>query len=132
MGYRNRVLIAEDDFELRALIARAFAEDGYYVLEVENGRELFDLLAGLVQVDLVVSDVRMPGGSGLAALAGFRKRNPSTPFVIITAFGNEALHQEARRLGATAVVDKPFEMDDLRALARRLSDPNSGPGDVGP
>jgi hypothetical protein len=48
--------------------------------------------------------------------------------VIITAFGNEALHEEAKRLGASAVLDKPFELDDLRALARRLSDSRARTG----
>jgi CheY-like chemotaxis protein len=49
------------------------------VLEVGNGRELGDLLSGIDQVELVVSDDRMPGGRGLAALATFRQRNATTP-----------------------------------------------------
>jgi CheY-like chemotaxis protein len=70
----------------------------------------------MCRTDVVISDVRMPGRSGLEALSQFRQTNGSTPFVVITAFGSEEVHAQARELGATFVFDKPFEMDGLRAL----------------
>jgi DNA-binding NtrC family response regulator len=118
---RGRVLIAEDDRELRALVALALEGDGYEVLQVEDGRGLSETLELQCWIDVIISDVRMPHGGGLGALAEFRRRNWSTPFILVTAFGSEDLHEEARRLGVTAVVDKPFEMDDLMDLVRRLT-----------
>lgn len=118
---RGRVLIAEDDRELRSLVALALEGDGYEVLQVEDGRGLSETLELQCWIDVIISDVRMPRRGGLDALAEFRRRNWSTPFILITAFGSDDLHEEARRLGVTAVVDKPFEMDDLRRLVRRLT-----------
>ena len=122
---RGRVLIAEDDRELRSLVAFALEGDGYEVLQVEDGRGLSETLEQQCWIDVIISDVRMPRRGGLEALADFRRRNWSTPFILITAFGSEDLHEEAYRLGVTAVVDKPFEMDDLRTLVRRLTVPGS-------
>lgn len=120
---RGRVLIAEDDRELRSLVVFALEGDGYEVLQVEDGRGLSATLEQQCWIDVIISDVRMPRRGGLEALADFRRRNRSTPFIIITAFGSEELHEEAHRLGVTAVVDKPFEMDELRTLVRRLTVP---------
>lgn len=117
----GRVLIAEDDREMRSLVAFALEGDGYEVLQVEDGRGLSETLEQQCWIDVIISDVRMPGRGGLEALADFRRRNWSTPFIIITSFGSEELHEEARRLGVTVVVDKPFEMDELRTLVRRLT-----------
>lgn len=118
---RGRILIAEDDRELRSLVALALEGDGYEVLQVEDGRGLSETLEQQCWIDVIISDARMPRRGGLDVLADFRRRNWSTPFIIITAFGSGDLHEEARRLGVTAVVDKPFELDDLRSLVRRLT-----------
>jgi DNA-binding response OmpR family regulator len=117
---QQQAVIAEDDSELRSLMALALEADGYDVHQVEDGWELVELLGELCRVDVIISDVRMPRGGGLEALVEFRQCNWSTPFVLITAFGSADLHQEALELGASAVFDKPFEMDELRGLVRRL------------
>lgn len=116
----GRVLVAEDDSELRSLIGYGLGLDGHEVVATSNGIELGDWLTAASFADVVISDVRMPGPSGLDILARFRKMNTRTPFVLITAFGSAELHARALGLGATAVLDKPFEMDDLRDLVRRL------------
>jgi CheY-like chemotaxis protein len=106
---RRHVLVAEDDAELRSLMALALEAEGCLVSQVKDGRELLELLRENCLVDVVISDVRMPGRSGLEALSEFRKSNGSTTFVF----------------------DKPFEMDDLRALVRRLTVPPRGTEDRG-
>ena len=128
-----RVLLAEDDDELRIFLAAALRADGYEVVESRDGRELCAEIAVVASQqprpptpDIVVSDVRMPHRSGLEALATLRALDASTPVLLMTAFGDRAVHEEARRLGA-AVLDKPFELDELRTtvlrLARRSDDP---------
>src|SRR5688500_4291370 len=117
---RSRILLAEDDPAFRRLLATALTADGHEVVAVASGNELLGVIgdAGSGRArwafDLVISDVRMPGRSGLEVLRGLRRSASSPPFVLITAFGDEELHEEAQRLGAAAVVDKPFEIDDLR------------------
>jgi DNA-binding response OmpR family regulator len=123
---RARILLAEDDEALRALMAAALAKDGHEIIEARDGSEVLELLAcNAVEaagrpVDLIVSDVRMPGWSGLDVLAGL-SRDPTSPAVVlVTAFGDEELHANARRLGARATMDKPFDMDELRAVVKSV------------
>jgi CheY-like chemotaxis protein len=120
---KYRLLIAEDDQAFRDLLVTLFKADGHDVVAVTNGRALMDTLAassdpqpGSAPFDLVISDVRMPGATGLQVLAQTAGARKIPPFIFITAFGGEDLHAEAEQLGALAIVDKPFDFDDLRAF----------------
>jgi two-component system response regulator (stage 0 sporulation protein F) len=125
-----RVLLAEDQPEMRRILRRALVRDGYEVVEAEDGPSLVRaLVAGLLSEharapELIISDVRMPGFTGLEVLARLRREDWSTPVILITAFADEAVHQEAARLGAVRVLDKPFELDELRAAVRELLKPH--------
>ena len=119
---RPRIAVADDSAEMRALIAQALRADGYDVVESGDGHQLVRLLEPVdpeqhaTSVDLVVSDLRMPELSGLDVLGALHDRELRTPFILITAFGDEDTHREARDLGAAAVLDKPFDIDRLRSL----------------
>jgi CheY-like chemotaxis protein len=122
-----RILVADDDAEMRCLIAHALRRDGHEVVEVCDGMELLQYLAthqlevdSGQAIDLLISDIRMPGRNGLDVLAGMRWADWSIPVILITAVGDAQVHAEARRLGAAAVFDKPFDLDDLRTLTLNL------------
>jgi len=123
---RARVLLAEDDPALRELMAGALRRDGYEVLEASDGTELLDRLEAIVTtvgrgpdaVAVIISDIRMPGLTGLDLLAALRCAEWTTPVILITAFGDEETHREARELGARAVLDKPFPLEQLRAAVQ--------------
>jgi DNA-binding response OmpR family regulator len=122
-----RLLLAEDDVELRSLIATSLREDGFEVVEVADGNALVDRLADAMAADgsldgfdLVVSDIRMPGFSALEVMTGMRRMLFRTPVVLITAFGDRKTHERARRLGAARVFDKPFDVDELCAAVTEL------------
>jgi len=124
---RPRLLIAEDEWAFRIMLLLAFEDEGYEVVTVGNGPKLLEVLAtsmlpnsGIEPFDLVVSDVRMPGWSGLLALEDLCRSPLVPPVVVITAFGSDALHERAEQAGAAAVLDKPFDLADLTALGRRL------------
>ncbi|MDC0746767.1 response regulator [Polyangium mundeleinium] len=130
-----RVVLAEDDLEVRLFLAQALRKDGHTVIEIENGTQLLEFLRAVSQgaleespPDVIVSDIRMPGKSGLDVLASMREVGWRTPFVLTTAFGDAATHARARAAGAFAVFDKPFDVDDLRTVVL-----NAGrrPGAVG-
>jgi len=127
VAHEPHAILAEDDFEMRQLLAHALRMDGYRVTEVRDGSELLDAMAGYLirgkggSLDLVVTDVRMPKIGGLEAIAGLRQCDWSTPVVVITAFGDEETHAEARRLGAIAVFDKPFDLRAIRSSWRGLA-----------
>lgn len=122
-----RILIAEDERAFRELLLCAFHGDGYDVVGVANGPELRELLGASLSpgspvppFDLVVSDIVMPGGGGLEILEALRAVQRLPPVVIMTAFGSADVHDRARRAGACAVLDKPFDIAELTALGDRL------------
>jgi len=124
-----RVLVAEDDAELRTLIVMALRDEGYQVTEAVDGNELLDGIADSIlddgrvgAFDLIVSDIQMPGFTALDILAGLRRTLSHTPVILITAFGDPLVRHKAERLGAVCVFDKPFDIADLRnAVARALA-----------
>jgi DNA-binding response OmpR family regulator len=122
-----RLLLAEDDDELRGLIARALRGAGIDVREARNGRELFEALVasvasnvGAAPPDVVVTDLRMPGLSGLDVLQAVHGLALRVPVVVITAFGDAETHGAATAAGATVVLDKPFAIRDLLAHVNDL------------
>jgi DNA-binding response OmpR family regulator len=121
-----RILVAEDDAELRDLVATKLRMDGHEVIEVADGGRLLVRLASAYiagrsydAFDLIVSDVRMPVCSGLQIVEGLRRAHWPTPVILMTAFGDDATRARAERLGAL-LFDKPFDVDDLRATVRHI------------
>jgi len=115
-----RLLLAEDDFELRELLACVLRADGHEVVEARDGNELWALLApdgapdSALSFSLVVSDVHMPGLTAFEVLLRLQRASSGTPVILITAFGDPTTHFHALHLGASRVLDKPFDFDELR------------------
>jgi CheY-like chemotaxis protein len=117
------VLLAEDDLELRKLIATTLRDGGYEVVEAANGMELLDSLELTVarrSPYAIVSDVRMPLLSGMDVLAVIRASSTEVPVILITAFGDSDTHHEAHDLGAVGILDKPFDLSALTSLLGSL------------
>jgi len=118
------VCVAEDDPEMRRLIVDSLLRDGARVDEAPSGLALFDRLrrASLENdlPDILVSDIRMPGLTGLQMTAVIRDRGWGMPIVLVTAFGDEETHDAAAAVGATVVFDKPFDIDDLRTAVQHF------------
>jgi CheY-like chemotaxis protein len=123
-----RILLAEDTDDMRAVVALRLRQQGYSVTECCNGAELIAELGdylGNVPVDerkrrfdLVISDIRMPGVFGLSVVEGAAEYRNFPPTILITAFGDEETHEKARQFGVSAVLDKPFDMNDLLSKVR--------------
>ncbi|MGB2987490.1 MAG: response regulator [Phycisphaerae bacterium] len=122
-----RIALGEDDVEMRRVLADRLRDNGYEVVEAENGLALIDAIAsaardqGQAEFDLIVSDIRMPEMTGLRFLVELRKHDRTTPVILVTAFGDAATRADAYRLGAGAVLDKPFELDDFCSLVRQFA-----------
>ena len=113
------VLVADDDDDMRSLVADTFRSDGYTVIEARDGTELLDLLEHAFDdpralPDVVVTDVLMPHLSGLGVLDALQRAHLHFPVILMTALADESVHTVARRLGALGVLHKPFDVDDLR------------------
>lgn len=121
----QRVLVAEDDPEMRRLLTASIAADGYEVTNADSGPALLMAIGrfGLQNTlpAVIVSDVRMPGLSGLRVLEWLRGAGWSVPMILISAFIDDELVERATQLGAASVLSKPFDLDDLRAEVTRLA-----------
>ena len=122
-----RVMLASDDRTYCRLLASDLRREGCDVVMVDNGPELFDNLTASLAVDsrrappdLVISEVGMPRLSGLEVLERIRDRAATTPFLLITALADEGTRARVRSLGASAVLEKPFTFERLRAAVRDM------------
>lgn len=120
MARTRRVLIVDDDAEMRALLLDVLQKDGYEVTEAKDGTEaVLELRAG--ECDLVLIDKNMPGPSGLDLLPGLRRICPRAQFIMMTAYGDVPTYMEALEKGAAEFLFKPFRLEELKtAIAKAL------------
>jgi DNA-binding response OmpR family regulator len=128
---RPRVLVADDDAEMRRLVAETLRKDDYEVVEESDGGRLLVRIAAIYTFertvdpfDLIVSDIRMPVCSGLDILNGLRDAHWKTPVILMTAFGDDETRRRAESLGAL-LFDKPFQMKTLRLVVQSLLERSS-------
>ena len=121
------ILLAEDKQEMRELLAMSLRKKGYEVTEFADGISMVERFFSLDSVqkdkvfDLVISDIRMPGLTGMEILEGMYNFQGFPPVILITAFGDEETHKQAYLLGAAAIFDKPFEIDELIAKVQEIA-----------
>ncbi|WBH17453.1 response regulator [Sphingomonas radiodurans] len=109
-----RLLVVEDEMLIRMVVSEVLRDAGYDVVEAANGDEALELLRAGVAIDLVLSDVRMPGSTdGLALLAFVRKYHAEVP-VIISSGHLES--QVALDAGASQFLGKPFRVEQALAM----------------
>ena len=122
-----RILLAEDDDALRGLLAETVSGEGYEVTECRDGGEFLQCLQSFliddecsVDFDVIISDIRMPGLTGLEILEDLHEFEGFPPMILITAFGDDWTHMRAKKFGAAAIFDKPFEIDTLLAKVHEI------------
>lgn len=123
----RRVLVAEDDTEMRRIVVEALRKDGYDVREAPDGGRLLIAITAQyddpdAEVDLIISDIRMPVCSGLQIVESLRQARWKVPVILVTAFGDDDTRARASSLGAV-LFDKPFAIDALREVVRNLLSP---------
>jgi len=111
-GDSCHILLAEDDLEMRRMLAWSLHEEGYEVTECDDGYCLMKQLGflgplGQIQrFDLIISDIRMPGVTGMQVLESAREFEDFPPIILITAFGDDSTHAQAQKLGAVAMLEE--------------------------
>jgi DNA-binding response OmpR family regulator len=125
----GHILLAEDDAEMRWMVVEALHRDGHVVTSVSDGEGLsVQLRLALIRpptrvprrIDVLVSDVRMPGYSAFEVLERMDMRRWAVPVILMTAFGDAEARKRASDLGAI-LFDKPLALDLLRAEVNRLA-----------
>ena len=115
---RKRILIVDDEPSIRKVLMAQLARDGYEVLSAENGTDALEMIDDEV-LDLVISDLRMPGVDGMELLGYCTTQHPGLPVILITAHGTVDSAVEALKIGAADYITKPFDQDELRIAIQK-------------
>jgi DNA-binding NtrC family response regulator len=113
-----RVLVVEDESLMRWSVAQALTGRGHTVVEAADGAAAMRLLEE-TPADVVLLDYRLPDSDDFALLRDIRRLAPATPVVLMTAFGTPELSDRARALGASDVLQKPFDVFRVDGVLRR-------------
>jgi CheY-like chemotaxis protein len=117
MNASRKVLVVDDDPAVRKSIDRVLTGKGYAVITAETGEEALRKL-NEEKYDLVYTDIRMPGMSGLEVAEQVKARKPWTPVVIITGYGTDAAQARAKAAGVSTFVHKPLSPAMIEDSAR--------------
>lgn len=109
----KKILIVDDQFGIRVLLQEVLDREGYQIFQAPNGVVALEIVAQ-EHPDLVLLDMKIPGMDGLEILRNIRKMNIPTKVIMMTAYGELDLIQEAMEMGALAHFTKPFDIDELR------------------
>lgn len=114
----RKILVAEDERNLREGIAEAFRDAGHDVTEAADGQQALTALEQQM-FDLVITDYKMPFSDGLEVLRRVRMINDVTPVIMVTAYGTVEGAVQAMRFGAFDYIQKPFNLEELELKAQR-------------
>ena len=118
----ERILLVDDDPGLSEVIALLLEREGYGVELAGTVKQGLNLVEAR-KPDLVLTDLKLPDGTGLDVIAGVRARRPRLPLIMITSYSSMESAIEALRAGANDYVIKPFNNDEfLRAIGRALNE----------
>ena len=122
----ERILIVDDERNLRESLSEALSQAGYQVLTASNGKEAYSIIQNQ-ELDLLLCDWRMPemGGAALLNLLREEGRLVDLPALVITAHGTSNNAVDAIQLGAYDFVTKPFDLDDVIVTIRRALEHSS-------
>lgn len=112
------VLIADDEVNLCKVLAARLQQSGLQCVITHDGMQAIEILRSQ-PIDVAVLDVRLPRKNGVQVLREIRRDKPHLPCILITAFDDVELHEEAARLGANAVLQKPFDLEAFTDLVWR-------------
>jgi DNA-binding NtrC family response regulator len=115
------ILIVEDEAKMRRLLELNLGEDGFSTLSAEDAESGLKLLREN-PVDLVLTDLKLPGMNGLEFLQAIKRQNAALPVVVMTAFGSVETAVEAMKAGASDYVLKPFSLGEMRMVIRKELD----------
>jgi two-component system response regulator PilR (NtrC family) len=109
------ILIVDDEKSMRDFLKILLAKEGYDVIVASDGEQALGALDGN-QIDLVISDIRMPGISGLDLLAKIKDETEDIPVIMITAFASPNDAVQAMKNGAYDYISKPFNVDEIKSV----------------
>jgi CheY-like chemotaxis protein len=113
-----RILLAEDDAATRDLVQRALAQDGHQVIVTQDGSEAMEKLRSGAGVDLLISDVQMPGVDGIELVEKGLAGNPKLRVILMSGFADELGRADHLKGRICRIITKPFTLEQIRAAAK--------------
>ena len=113
------ILIAEDEAMVRMVEVETLREAGYNIREAKNGAEALEVLKSDARVDLLITDIKMPGINGYQLAEAGAQLRPQLKVILITGYAQDPLPSRMERAGVR-VVYKPFDIDVLPSLAKQV------------
>jgi DNA-binding NtrC family response regulator len=116
----KRILVIDDEPNVRTVLTMLLEDDGYEVMAAEDGQKGMTMIESVSDLDLVISDLKMPGADGMALLRSLKQQGRDVPLVMITAYGSIEKAVEAMKSGAADFITKPFNKDVIRHVVHKL------------
>ena len=118
------ILVVDDDMGTVNALRAHLASTGHQVLTARDGRQALNVVESSIQaaepVDLMVTDFKMPGMTGLELIRAVRKADQVLPAILMTAYGDDSLRRRATEEGCCGYLDKPFSPETLLSEIERL------------
>ncbi|HDL01950.1 MAG TPA: response regulator, partial [candidate division Zixibacteria bacterium] len=117
-----KILVVDDDDQIREVLTDMLSIDGYDTVACEDG---FSALKAFEteEFDLVITDLGMPGMSGLELAGEIHSKKPELPIAMITGWGTQLNHDEVALKGVKTVLSKPFHLKDIKVMIQELVEP---------
>jgi CheY-like chemotaxis protein len=112
----KKILVADDEMNIRLLYSEELKEEGYEVYLASNGREALEIVEK-VPLDLVILDIKMPEMDGIEALRQIKERRPNLPVLLSTAYGE--YRQDFATWASDEYLVKSSDLEDLKAVVKR-------------
>ncbi len=121
---QKHVFVVEDDYEIRLNVISILEKKGYRVTDVNNGLDAFNRINYLrnqkENIDLIITDINLPGITGIELIKRLEKIKLSCPTLVMTAFGNKDMLVELLRMGCEDYIDKPFSINNFSESVERI------------
>lgn len=121
---KPHILIVEDDEGIRQIMQAKLFKEGFNVSVAANGLHALQILRSGQNFDLILSDLKMPGKTGLELLTEVRKLNINSPFVMLTGFADRSKIMAAKAQGARDILVKPIKHQELLKKINEYLQPN--------
>ena len=118
-SYMKQLLIVDDQLGIRMLLKEVFAQEGYEISLASNGYEALKIIEEK-QIDGVLLDMKIPGMDGIQILKKIKEKSTDIPVMMMTAYGELNLIQEAMSLGSSLYFTKPFDIFEVRDAVNNL------------
>jgi DNA-binding NtrC family response regulator len=115
----RKVLIVDDKENMRSFLTDVVELRQHASIEATDGEEAWKILSQK-EVDLVITDIVMPNMNGLELLQKIRSIDPLLPVIVVTAYGSPETEQKVMKMGASAYLTKPFQLDEMEELLDRI------------